>query len=433
MASYAVESGQDVGLPNLFDFNWDNQAWNKGGAGISTYGFQPDSGGVLAGGFTNILDPNAEWRSDPYGIYYQFKNPDGSMKYFVNNKKINDQYGLSGQTNLDPAGDGFLNAPGVRYGQGQFYDADPMNGYRSPYKVVSSNVNKLWDTIDKVGLPVGMAALGGLAALQSGVFSGAGSAAAGAAGETGLGTLPAAGTWANTATPALGAAAGEWTAPAALEGIAGSAVPAAGGPSLWDTVSNTITKLGTTAIENFNKNPIGFLGKIISGAWDNKQARDMEKETKQRGEDLVDRADPFGPQRAKYQELLRQSYDDPAGLFNSPEYQGMANLFTEQINRRDAAKGRTEAGVLPRTMELQDNFMKWLGNYREGLQKAAGTGMDPTGMGATAMSEASKAMNTSYNSYGSIPNAIAGLFDPYQNEKDSWTKTVSDIVKNIFA
>jgi hypothetical protein len=75
--------------------------------------------------------------------------------------------------------------------------------------------------------------------------------------------------------------------------------------------------------------------------------------------------------------------------------------------------------------------MKWLSNYRSGLQAAAGTGMDPSSMGQAAMSNASSAMNNSYNAYGGIVNAIGGLFDPYKNEKESLSTDLINILKGL--
>lgn len=83
------------------------------------------------------------------------------------------------------------------------------------------------------------ALLGGQAAAGS-------TAGATTGGATGLSSLPTAGTWAQTATPALGAGAGSWTLPSALTGVSG-ATTAAGGLTLADAIAAAPGSGTTTA------------------------------------------------------------------------------------------------------------------------------------------------------------------------------------------
>lgn len=75
----------------------------------------------------------------------------------------------------------------------------------------------------------------------------------------------------------------------------------------------------------------------------------------------------FIPEMQNYNNLLKQSYSDPMSVYNSNEYQQLADLFGQQIARRDAAKGRlSQYG--DRAVEMQGNFLNHLNKYRSGLQ-----------------------------------------------------------------
>jgi len=94
-------------------------------------------------------------------------------------------------------------------------------------------------------LGTGAAGAAGGAVAGGGGWGGAGGAGgAGAAateGATGLASLPGAGTWAQTAVPAVGSGAGSWTLPASLAGIDGAT--AAGGLTLADTIGSGMQNL----------------------------------------------------------------------------------------------------------------------------------------------------------------------------------------------
>lgn len=81
---------------------------------------------------------------------------------------------------------------------------------------------------------------------------------------------------------------------------------------------------------------------------------------------------PLGGDYGFYQKQLQQSYTDPMKVYNDQGYQTLANLFGSQIARRDAANGRlSQYG--DRATEMQGNFLKYLNDYRSGLNSAAGT------------------------------------------------------------
>lgn len=82
--------------------------------------------------------------------------------------------------------------------------------------------------------------------------------------------------------------------------------------------------------------------------------------------------DPTAGDYGFYQDQLQKTYTDPLGIYNSQGYQQLADLFGSQIARRDAAAGRlSQYG--DRANEMQGNFLKYLNDYRSGLNAAAGT------------------------------------------------------------
>lgn len=74
-----------------------------------------------------------------------------------------------------------------------------------------------------------------------------------------------------------------------------------------------------------------------------------------------------------YNDMLKTSYTDPLSIWNSPEMQGLNNIFKQQIDRRDSAAGRnSQYGA--RAVEMQNNFLtNALPKYRSGLNDALNT------------------------------------------------------------
>lgn len=115
---------------------------------------------------------------------------------------------------------------------------------------------------------------------------------------------------------------------------------------------------------------------------------------------------PLGGDYAGYQNKLQASYDNPLGVYNSGEYQALADLFGKQIARRDASRGRlSQYG--DRAVEMQGNFLSHLDKYRSGLNTAAGTAGQVQG----------NYMNSLINGTNSLSNAdaqqmssLSGLF-----------------------
>lgn len=130
----------------------------------------------------------------------------------------------------------------------------------------------------------------------------------------------------------------------------------------------------------------------------------------------------FIPEMQNYNNLLKQSYSDPMAVYNSNEYQQLADLFGQQIARRDAAKGRlSQYG--DRAVEMQGNFLNHLDKYRSGLQGNLQTvGGLYNNLYNGAQTGLSNAMNTNnqqvqtlgqlYGTLGNNLNNIASIVSP---------------------
>ena len=131
---------------------------------------------------------------------------------------------------------------------------DPVYGlvidkqYKTAAKGHSTGlIGRFVDRLSSSPLPtLGLLASAYFGLPATGLGETAGTAAGAAAAPTGLASLPTAGTWAHTATPALGAGAGSWTLPSALTGVSG-ATTAAGGLTLADAIAAAPGSGTTTA------------------------------------------------------------------------------------------------------------------------------------------------------------------------------------------
>jgi hypothetical protein len=85
----------------------------------------------------------------------------------------------------------------------------------------------------------------------------------------------------------------------------------------------------------------------------------------------------YNNQLAKYQPMydkLKQTYDDPMSYLGGPEYQALARVRGNQVNRGDS---RTFTNSTDREKLMQDHATASIDKYRQGLQ-AAMTGTDPS-------------------------------------------------------
>jgi hypothetical protein len=121
--------------------------------------------------------------------------------------------------------------------------------------------------------------------------------------------------------------------------------------------------------------------------------------------------DPLGGDYRNYQNILGQTYSDPMAYYNSSGYQSLANQLGQQLARRDAAKGRlSQYG--DRAVEMQNNFLKDIGNYRQGLNQSAQVA---GGAQNTAYQNAMSGMAALQNADTQQLGALAGLFNAQTN------------------
>lgn len=321
----------------------------------------------------------------------------------------------------------------------------------------TSDKNDLMTVAAMFAAPLGAAALG--LGGSAGAISGGGGAGGGfgggalsaTEGATGLASLPQAGTWAQSALPTLGTGAGSWASPTALGGISGitdaggltlgnalsagnavgdaagtfgtsSGVPSGAASSAYDTynqggslldnlfknisnvpTSNPLANQGQQASAGGN-NLVNLLASIY-GAVDNSATDRTESLAQQ----MLKIGDPFGDQRQKYESLLAQSFDNPAGTYD--QYRANDETFFNQLAAQNAARGRnTDAYKMG--VEREAAFNNWLTNYRTQLGGFAGAQFDPSRMAGDYFNSMNTAnLINDYNNkelVGTIGNIFGG-------------------------
>jgi len=189
-------------------------------------------------------------------------------------------------------------------------------------------------------------------------------------------------------TPAQG------TSPTTSFNSGAGATMSATGPSMWDKLSGYAT------------DPKNF-GTMLKGAgtlYGMKQQQTAADALANTAAVQQQKQDVFAEQRPQYQAALSQSYVDPMAVYNSPQYQGLNDIFQKQIARRDAAMGRnSQYGA--RAIEQQNNFMDYLNKYRAGLLQPAGATIAPSS-GATGL----QAQIASQNYASNIPRQLGAAY-----------------------
>ena len=145
-----------------------------------------------------------------------------------------------------------------------------------------------------------------------------------------------------------------------------------------------------------------------------------------------------------YLDQLLASYNDPNSFYSSNQYQGLKDVYQNQIDRQAGSTGRL-ANPTDREVLLQQHALKELGNYRQGLVSAV-QGTDPrnyidaytkgleveanannpfiAGLGKTGSGSA----GTSGNPVQDIGNIINGVVKGGSWISDNW----DDIVGTLF-
>ena len=171
--TWGIESADNFGMPTSFEFNWDDTPWQTGGVTVSNHTIPNpldpyDNGADMR--WTpqyqtdTAVDNNWQWKSDPYGVYYQFRNPNtNEIKYGIQQQRLSPSLFLEGQTDLGLGKEFDFYKTGKDQSKINFYDQNPLTGVKTPYKMWERSKDGFMDKIDKWGLAVGMAIVGGLA------------------------------------------------------------------------------------------------------------------------------------------------------------------------------------------------------------------------------------------------------------------------------
>lgn len=192
------------------------------------------------------------------------------------------------------------------------------------------------------------------------------------------------------------------TTPSASMGQGAGSTMSTYQPTTWDTMTRGAQTGMNSMYDKFMANPamntIKGAGSLYSMYNSNQAANQMQK--------AYAASDPFASQRGQYQNLLSQSYSDPSSVYKGSEYQNLQNLFLQDLKAKDAAAGRnSQYGA--RAAQSQNYFNTYLNNYRQGLQQAAGTGINPSGSSAQlAMAQAQQRKNM----YDSATAGLTSIF-----------------------
>jgi len=249
--------------------------------------------------------------------------------------------------------------------------------------------------------------------------------------DYGLNSLPNAGTMPNTATPALGAGAGEWTLPEALTNVPGATqaasgstlgaglalspgsglttlgggAAASGASSVTDFLSNLFSKGADKFMENPLQNTVGILSALSATS----QGKDLADQLKALMNQGLSQSDPFGSQRAQYAAKLKQTYDNPNTYLESPEYKGISRKRLEALERADAAQGRkSQYGA--RAEKMYEFDQENLNKERTMLGQLAGSGIQPGQVGNILNTLGTGSANAQVNANGQLYALLASMF-----------------------
>lgn len=142
----------------------------------------------------------------------------------------------------------------------------------------------------------------------------------------------------------------------------------------------------------------------------------MSKWLRENRLDTIDRKQ--GGAWENYNNMLQQSYTDPLSVYNGNEYKGIADQLGQQMARRDAAAGRnSQYGT--RAVEMQNNFLNHLKDYRSGLNSAAGTaGQLQTNNYGQALNAMSQFDQNANQRLGGLTNLFGGMNNSLHNLAD---------------
>lgn len=332
--------------------------------------FQSQLQAALAGLSGDVKATEGEWGWQGSGEAFEY----GQAPTTYSSENLNKFFG--GNVNLNPVYDDAKTLTGYTFQSP--YSADPYQtnnhtgSWGGMFNTDGSVGDMKWINDDTHGNflnnygPAIFAAIAG-AGLAGMGGAGAGAAELGAAGAAPISASPitslgagaslsdiAAFTGATGATTSSLAAplAGAGTASAAgasgLSGLTQGAGAAAGGSLL----NGTLSKL--------TNDPVKTIASLLNGLSQNRQGNNQEEW-----------ANRLYGDRAAFLERLKQSYEDPNSYLKGPEYQASAGIALDQLQRKDAARGRLATDV-QRQKLMQDHALASLDNYRKTLGASAG-------------------------------------------------------------
>lgn len=162
-----------------------------------------------------------------------------------------------------------------------------------------------------------------------------------------------------------------------LGGEALATTAAAGGLASSSSITDWLGNVFNQGVDKFMsdplKNTLNLVGGISSYLGNNAQAKALEDYLKQG----LSQSDPFGSQRAYYMDRLKNTYTNPEGYLNSPEYSAISKRRLEALERADAAQGRrSQYGA--RTEKMHEFDLENLSKERAMLAQLAGSGINPS-------------------------------------------------------
>lgn len=208
----------------------------------------------------------------------------------------------------------------------------------------------------------------------------------------------------------------------------GAAVAAGGGGGgiLPPSLANIGSSLARSPLQTLSQ------GAQLFGNLQNKSSLE---EYRKRMLEAANRSDPFGPQRAQYQQQLSELMANPSSVQNLPGYQAQYNAMLEGLQRTQAAQGKIGGGEAKQQIASLAGQMQ--GQYYnqevERLMALAGAGISPAQAGQI---QATGAANYMGGSAQNVANTVYGLqnianlvespaYSPLTEEEDQYAQNIS--------
>jgi len=157
------------------------------------------------------------------------------------------------------------------------------------------------------------------------------------------------------------------------------------------------------------------------------QSSGQADQTRSTGTQAAQVADPFGTQRALYQQKLRDLYSNPDLIKAIPGYGAGLNAGTDAIRRNAAKSGRLDSGNI--NYDLMDYSTKYamdqFNNQAQQLAGLSGAGINP--------SEASKMLyQSNQDAQKQSAYGLQALADPWKdaNNTDKLNQRIAQIAAN---